>query len=68
METTTLPHTDALKGGPDHAPRASPGPAPMERPCLREASIGDDELATLLEAAAWAPSAMNEQPWRFRHA
>ncbi len=24
-----------------------------------------EEIDTLLEAAAWAPSAMNEQPWRF---
>jgi nitroreductase len=27
--------------------------------------ISDDDLRTLFEAAAWAPSAMNEQPWRF---
>ncbi len=27
--------------------------------------IGDDELRLLLEAARWAPSSMNEQPWRF---
>jgi flavin reductase (DIM6/NTAB) family NADH-FMN oxidoreductase RutF/nitroreductase len=30
-----------------------------------EVEIGDDELMTFLEAARWAPSAMNEQPWRF---
>lgn len=28
-------------------------------------SLGDDELASLLEAARWAPSSMNHQPWRF---
>jgi nitroreductase len=27
--------------------------------------IDDDKLITLLEAARWAPSSMNEQPWRF---
>jgi nitroreductase len=27
--------------------------------------IGDDALAALLEAARWAPSAQNSQPWRF---
>jgi nitroreductase len=27
--------------------------------------IGDDHVATLLEAARWAPSAGNSQPWRF---
>ena len=27
--------------------------------------ISNDDLHTLFEAAAWAPSAMNEQPWRF---
>ncbi|MFC1628571.1 nitroreductase family protein [Gemmatimonadota bacterium] len=26
------------------------------------------ELRTLFEAARWAPSSMNEQPWRFLHA
>ena len=30
--------------------------------------LSDAELLTLLEAAAWAPSAMNEQPWRYRYA
>lgn len=30
--------------------------------------ISDDDLRTLFEAAAWAPSAMNEQPWRFVYA
>ncbi|WP_151770568.1 nitroreductase family protein [Streptomyces abyssomicinicus] len=28
-------------------------------------TIGDEELLTLLEAARWAPSAGNSQPWRF---
>jgi nitroreductase len=27
--------------------------------------IGDDSLAALLEAARWAPSDQNSQPWRF---
>ncbi|MGY2079575.1 nitroreductase family protein [Modestobacter sp. SYSU DS0657] len=27
--------------------------------------LGDDQLAALLEAARWAPSASNTQPWRF---
>lgn len=26
-----------------------------------------EDLATILEAAAWAPSAFNAQPWRFLH-
>ena len=30
--------------------------------------LSDDELLTLIEAAIWAPSSMNEQPWRFRYA
>ncbi len=30
-----------------------------------ENSLSEDELNTILEAATWAPSAMNEQPWRF---
>jgi nitroreductase len=27
--------------------------------------VSRDEMATLLEAARWAPSSFNEQPWRF---
>ncbi|SER25053.1 nitroreductase family protein [Lentzea albida] len=27
--------------------------------------LGDDQLTALLEAARWAPSASNTQPWRF---
>ena len=30
-----------------------------------EQSVGPDRLLTLLEAARWAPSSSNEQPWRF---
>ncbi len=30
--------------------------------------ITDDMMRTLIEAASWAPSAMNEQPWRYRYA
>jgi nitroreductase len=31
----------------------------------REHELGDDSLTALLEAARWAPSAQNSQPWRF---
>lgn len=31
-------------------------------------SISDEELMSLFEAAKWAPSSMNEQPWRFIYA
>jgi nitroreductase len=30
--------------------------------------LAEAELHTLFEAASWAPSAMNEQPWRYRYA
>jgi nitroreductase len=30
--------------------------------------ITHEEMMTLFEAASWAPSAMNEQPWRYRYA
>jgi nitroreductase len=32
-----------------------------------EQKITDEQILTLIEAAAWAPSAMNEQPWRYRY-
>ncbi len=28
--------------------------------------ISEEHLLTLVEAASWAPSSMNEQPWRYR--
>lgn len=31
-------------------------------------SISTEEISTILEAASWAASAMNEQPWRYRFA
>ncbi len=46
-------------------------PAIRERFSARAFSdepLSDNELMTLFEAAAWAPSAMNEQPWRYRYA
>lgn len=33
-----------------------------------EAPITEEDIRTVVEAAAWAPSAMNEQPWRYRFA
>lgn len=30
--------------------------------------IGQDEINSLIEAARWAPSSVNEQPWRFIYA
>lgn len=30
-----------------------------------EEAVGEEDLNTILEAASWAPSASNEQPWRF---
>ncbi len=30
--------------------------------------LSEGELHTLFESASWAPSAMNEQPWRYRYA
>jgi nitroreductase len=29
--------------------------------------ITREQILTLIEAAAWAPSSMNEQPWRYRY-
>jgi len=33
-----------------------------------DSSISDEEIEALFESARWAPSSMNEQPWRFLHA
>jgi nitroreductase len=31
-------------------------------------NISEEDLETILEAASWAPSAMNEQPWKYIYA
>lgn len=35
------------------------------RRAISDAPVSEDDLATLFEAARWAPSARNVQPWRF---
>lgn len=35
---------------------------------FKDEAIPDESLFTLLEAASWAASSMNEQPWRFIYA
>lgn len=55
---TVRPRTGASRVHPLVADRWSPrafDPAPLE----------DGDLVSLLDAARWAPSAMNAQPWRF---
>lgn len=56
--------------GPRHADTDAPLIAPLiERWSPRAydptAELTDADVRTLLEAARWAPSAMNLQPWRF---
>jgi nitroreductase len=58
------------------APRTTDGTPPALHPLLAqrwsprsfdpEHDLADADLAALLEAARWAPSANNSQPWRFR--
>lgn len=31
-------------------------------------NLSAEQVLTLIEAASWAPSSMNEQPWRYRYA
>lgn len=33
-----------------------------------EQNLTSEQVLTLIEAASWAPSSMNEQPWRYRYA
>ncbi len=33
-----------------------------------QSDLPDADLATVFEAARWAPSSMNHQPWRFLYA
>lgn len=68
MEDTCIIDTNALKiAHPEHAVL----PLIRERWSARafnEKPITVEVMRTLFEAAAWAPSAMNEQPWRYRYA
>jgi nitroreductase len=36
--------------------------------CMSGEELSDEELMTLFEAARWAPSSYNNQPWRFIYA
>jgi nitroreductase len=53
IATTSVPVTNIIAGR--WSPRAFDG--------ARDLSV--DEVLTLLEAARWAPSCFNDQPWRF---
>jgi len=68
MTTPTTVDTKALK----QAHTARPvHPLIRERFSARAFSLeplSETDVLTLVEAAAWAPSAMNEQPWRYRYA
>jgi len=68
MEGTSVIDTRALKvAHTEHAVL----PLIRERWSARafsEKPITDEVMRTLFEAAIWAPSAMNEQPWRYRYA
>lgn len=43
-------------------------PARWSRRAMTGEAVAAPELMRLLEAARWAPSAFNAQPWRFRYA
>ena len=48
---------------PDH-PVASQFPARWSPRAFTDRSLAESEVMSLLEAARWAPSASNHQPWR----
>lgn len=59
---------------PQAPTRLADSPAPLNRLIARrwsprafdpELEVSPDHLRTVLEAARWAPSSFNEQPWRF---
>ena len=49
---------------PDH-PVAPEFPARWSPRSFTARAVTEDEVMSLLEAARWAPSASNQQPWRF---
>lgn len=53
--------TDNLKLLPELRERWSPR-------AFSDKPVSSEQLQTLFEAARWAPSSMNEQPWRFIYA
>jgi nitroreductase len=56
-----LPRTSEHSIDPDMLARWSPR-------AFADAEIAPDQLLTILEAARWAPSAFNAQPWHFVYA
>ena len=71
-ETTHVPDEEP---GPEEVreEKLAPTTAPVDESIRRRWSprsfsdrpVSEEELRTLLEAARWAPSSYNEQPWRF---
>lgn len=64
----TIPDTHAPPAAPPRAPAAPVDPRFLDRWSPRAFSpepIDEATLATLFEAARWAPSCSNEQPWLF---
>lgn len=60
--------TKALKKAPTRTPVHALVRDRFSTRSFQPVPVTREELDTLFEAAAWAPSSMNEQPWRFRHA
>ncbi|MFA6263145.1 MAG: nitroreductase family protein [Candidatus Babeliales bacterium] len=50
------------------SPRAMSGLSVVAKRAKEGQAIADEQLMTLFEAARWAPSSYNNQPWRFVYA
>lgn len=78
MQSSTIEQTDAtLHNDDSEVSLALPHPSDNEAPIhplmkhrwsprsFADRTVDDETLHSLLEAARWAPSAYNEQPWHF---
>lgn len=60
----TYPHKDA----PTNLPVLDVITQRWSPVCFSDEALTDEQIQTLFEAARWAPSSYNEQPWRFVYA
>lgn len=63
-----LSTSSSVKIAPTQYPVIEPIKARWSARSFEPRPIAEDDLMALFEAAAWAPSSVNEQPWRFAYA
>jgi len=67
MSTDTIPpyRVGPFEGGADRAAGSRTDCQALDPRAFSDREVTSEQLVSLLEAARWATSSYNEQPWRF---